>query len=89
MEIKQSNPFSKATIRQSLNETDMEVYKVQIDEDMATKALYKNERNITLDDYEEYQILQFQNFNFRVLTTPFINIGLDYLKKMFGWLTDE
>ena len=39
LEVKQSNQLAKATIRQALNETDMEVYKVQMDEDVITKAL--------------------------------------------------
>ena len=58
LEVKQSNQLAKATIRQALNETDMEVYKVQMDEDVITKALYKIKKNIPLDDYEAYHRIQ-------------------------------
>ena len=53
MEINQSNILAKASIRQSLNETDMEVYQMQMDQESITKALYKIEKGTPLDDYEE------------------------------------
>ena len=48
LEVKQSNQLAKATIRQALNETDMEVYKVQMDDDVITKALYKIKKTFPL-----------------------------------------
>ena len=48
-ELNQSNTLAKASIRQSLNETDMEVYQMQMDKEIITEALYKVEKNITLD----------------------------------------
>ena len=48
LEVKQSNQLAKATILQALNETDMEVYKVQMDEDVITKALYKIKKTFPL-----------------------------------------
>ena len=45
LEVKQSNQLAKAEIRQALNVTDMEVYKVQMEEDIIAKALYKINKN--------------------------------------------
>ncbi|MGY8966212.1 MAG: hypothetical protein ACKVHJ_03330, partial [Flavobacteriales bacterium] len=60
LEVKQSNQLAKAEIRQALNVTDMEVYKVQMEEDIIAKALYKINKNLPIDDYEEYQLNEFQ-----------------------------
>ncbi len=43
IELQQSNQLAKATIRQALNETDMEIYRVQMDEEIIKPDLYKNE----------------------------------------------
>jgi hypothetical protein len=78
LEVKQSNQLAKAEIRQALNVTDMEVYKVQMEEDIIAKALYKINKNIPIDDYEEYQLNEFQKFNFRDFDNSFYQyrIGL-------------
>jgi hypothetical protein len=78
LEVKQSNQLAKAEIRQALNVTDMEVYKVQMEEDIIAKALYKINKNIPIDDYEEYQLDEFQRFNFRDFDNSFYQyrIGL-------------
>ena len=78
LEVKQSNQLAKAEIRQALNVTDMEVYKVQMEEDIIAKALYKINKNIPIDDYEEYQLNEFQRFNFRDFDNSFYQyrIGL-------------
>ena len=78
LEVKQSNQLAKAEIRQALNVTDMEVYKVQMEEDIIAKALYKTNKNIPIDDYEEYQLDEFQRFNFRDFDNSFYQyrIGL-------------
>lgn len=78
LEVNQSNTLAKATIRQSLNETDMEVYKMRMDQEAITRAHYKIENNLPLDKYEEYMIIQFQKFNFRDFDNSFYqyNIGL-------------
>ena len=98
LEVKQSNQLAKATIRQALNETDMEVYKVQMDEDVITKALYKIKKNITLDDYEAYQVNEFQTFNFRDFDNSFYqyiiglfeeNVWLAYRRIIKSLLKDQ
>ena len=78
LEVKQSNQLAKAEIRQALNVTDMEVYKVQMEEDIIAKALYKINKNLPIDDYEEYQLNEFQKFNFRDFDSSFYQyrIGL-------------
>jgi hypothetical protein len=78
LEVKQSNQIAKSEIRQALNVTDMEVYKVQMEEDIIAKALYKINKNIPIDDYEEYQLNEFQKFNFRDFDNSFYQyrIGL-------------
>jgi len=65
LEVNQSNILAKASIRQSLNETDMDVYEMSMDKDAITRALYKIDNDLPLDDYEQYMIIQFQTFNFR------------------------
>ena len=65
LDVNQSNTLAKASIRQSLNETDMEIYQMQMDKGIITKALYKIEKNIPIDDYEEFMVVRFQTFNFR------------------------
>jgi hypothetical protein len=78
LEVKQSNQLAKAEIRQALNVTDMEVYKVQMEEDIIAKALYKINKNLPIDDHEEYQLNEFQKFNFRDFDNSFYQyrIGL-------------
>ena len=78
LEVNQSNQLAKAEIRQALNVTDMEVYKVQMEEDIIAKALYKINKNLPIDDYEEYQLNEFQKFNFRDFDNSFYQyrIGL-------------
>ena len=65
IELQQSNQLAKATIRQALNETDMAIYRVQMDEEIIPLALYKNDHNLPLDDYEEYNLNLYNTFNFR------------------------
>ena len=64
LEVNQSNILAKASIRQSLNETDMDVYKMRMDKEAITRAHYKMDNNLPLDEYEQYMIIQFQTFNF-------------------------
>ena len=40
VQINQSNQVAKATIRQSLNETDMQIYTITIDQNALAKADY-------------------------------------------------
>ena len=40
IQINQSNQVAKATIRQSLNETDMQIYTITIDQNALAKADY-------------------------------------------------
>ena len=65
LEVNQSNILAKASIRQSLNETDMDVFKMQMDKEVITKALYKIDKGLPLDEYEEYMVIEFQTYNFR------------------------
>ena len=78
LEVNQSNTLAKASIRQSLNETDMDVYKMRLDKEAITRAHYKIDKNLPLDDYEKYMITQFQSFNFRDFDNSFYQyrIGL-------------
>ena len=43
----------------------MDVYEMSMDKDAITRALYKIDNDLPLDDYEQYMIIQFQTFNFR------------------------
>ncbi|MCH1517935.1 MAG: hypothetical protein L7T62_04895, partial [Flavobacteriaceae bacterium] len=76
--VNQSNTLAKASIRQSLNETDMDVYKMRLDKEAITRAHYKIDVNLPLDHYEKYMITQFQAFNFRDFDNSFYQyrIGL-------------
>ncbi|MGY8982309.1 MAG: hypothetical protein ACKVJ9_07730 [Cytophagales bacterium] len=78
IEAKQSNQLAKATIRQALNETDMEIYRVQMDEEIIPYALYKNDNNLPLDGYEQYNVNLYNMFNFRDFDNSFYQyrIGL-------------
>ena len=78
LEVNQSNILAKASIRQSLNETDMDVYEMRMDKEAITRAHYKIDNNLPLDEYEKYMIIQFQTFNFRDFDNSFYQyrIGL-------------
>ena len=78
LEVNQSNTLAKASIRQSLNETDMDVYEMRMDKEVITRAFYKIDNNLPLDEYEEYMIILFQTFNFRDFDNSFYQyrIGL-------------
>jgi hypothetical protein len=78
LEVNQSNTLAKASIRQSLNETDMDVYEMRMDKEAITRAYYKIDNDLLLDEYEEYMIIQFQTFNFRDFDNSFYQyrIGL-------------
>lgn len=71
LEVNQSNQLAKSTIRQALNVSDMEIWKVQMEEDVIAKSLHKLKKDIKLTDYEEYQVILFQNFNFRDFDNSF------------------
>ena len=49
----------------------MEIWKVQMEEDVIAKSLHKIKKDIKLTDYEEYQVILFQNFNFRDFDNSF------------------
>jgi phosphate starvation-inducible protein PhoH len=51
-QINQENQVAKATIRQSLNETDMQVFAITMDQSILTKADYKLTKGEALNDYE-------------------------------------
>ena len=78
IEANQSNQLAKATIRQALNETDMEIYRVQLDEEIIPHALYKNDNNLPLNDYEQYNVNLYNVYNFRDFDNSFYQyrIGL-------------
>ena len=78
IEANQSNQLAKATIRQALNETDMEIYRVQMDEEIIPHALYKNDNNLPLNDYEQYNVNLYNVYNFRDFDNSFYQyrIGL-------------
>lgn len=78
IQINQSNQVAKATIRQSLNETDMQIYTITIDQNALAKADYKLAKGELLNDYEEYQLEKYREFNFRDFDNSFyqFQIGL-------------
>ena len=78
IEANQSKQLAKATIRQALNETDMEIYRVQMDEEIIPHALYKNDNNLPLNDYEQYNVNLYNVYNFRDFDNSFYQyrIGL-------------
>lgn len=76
LEVNQSNTLAKASIRQSLNETDMNVWEMRMDKEVITAAHYKIDNQIPLDDYEQYMIIQFQTYNFRDFDNSFYQYRL-------------
>jgi hypothetical protein len=76
LEVNQSNTLAKASIRQSLNETDMDVYEMRMDKEAITRAHYKIDTDLPLDDYEQYMMIQFQTFNFRDFDNSFYQYRL-------------
>ena len=78
IQINQSNQVAKATIRQSLNETDMQIYTITMDQNALAKADYKLAKGELLNDYEEYQLEKYREFNFRDFDNSFyqFQIGL-------------
>ena len=53
----------------------MEVYKVQMEE-------YKINKNIPINDYEEYQLNHFQRFNFRNFDNSFYQYRVPYISAL-------
>ena len=60
LEVSQSNQLAKSTIRQALNVSDMELWKIMLEEDVIAKSLFKIDNNLKLTKYEEYQVELFQ-----------------------------
>jgi hypothetical protein len=54
----------------------MDVYEMSMDKDAITRALYKIDNDLPLDDYEQYMIIQFQTFNFRDFDNSFYQYRL-------------
>tara|TARA_B110000914_G_C15339382_1_gene388497 strand:+ start:383 stop:766 length:384 start_codon:yes stop_codon:yes gene_type:complete len=77
-QINQENQVAKATIRQSLNETDMQVFAITMDQSILTKADYKLTKGEALNDYEKHQLEKYREFNFRDYDNSFYQyqIGL-------------
>ncbi|MGB0294310.1 MAG: hypothetical protein ACPGAO_05735 [Flavobacteriaceae bacterium] len=71
LEVNTYNKLSKASIRQSLNETDMEVGKMHLDQEVIVQARYKLARNQELTDFEEYMMIEYQSFNYRDFDNSF------------------
>ena len=78
VQINQSNQVAKATIRQSLNETDMQIFTITIDQNTLAKADYKLAKGEKLNDYENHQLEKYREFNFRDFDNSFYQyqIGL-------------
>ena len=78
IQINQSNQVAKATIRQSLNETDMQIYAITMDQPSLSKADYKLKKGKELNDYEKYQLIKYREYNFRDYDNSFYQyqIGL-------------
>jgi len=71
LEVNTYNKLSKASIRQSLNETDMEVGKMHLNQEVIVQARYKLARNQELTDFEEYMMIEYQSFNYRDFDNSF------------------
>jgi hypothetical protein len=65
LEVSQSNQLAKSTIRQALNVSDMELWKIMLEEGVIAKSLFKMDNNLKLTKYEHYQVELFQTVNFR------------------------
>ena len=78
IQINQSNQVAKATIRQSLNETDMQIYAITMDQPSLAKADYNLKKEKKLNDYEKYQLIKYREYNFRDYDNSFYQyqIGL-------------
>ena len=85
IEANQSNQLAKATIRQALNETDMEIYRVQMDEEIIPHALYKNDNNLPLNDYEQYNVNLYNVYNFRDFDNSFYQYRIGLFERS-DWL---
>jgi len=60
----------------------MEVYKVHMEEYKIKKVIYKKNKNIPINDYKEYQLNDFQRFNFRNFDNSFYQYRVPYISTL-------
>lgn len=66
VQINQSNHLAKATVRQTINDNDVEFLKSYLDQTVVPIANYKLNTGDMLSDYEKQQIIWQQHINFRI-----------------------
>ena len=66
IQINQSNHLAKATVRQTINDNDIEFLKSYLDSKIVPLANYKLSTGQNLSEYEQQQIIWQQHINFRI-----------------------
>ena len=66
IQINQSNHLAKATVRQTINDNDIEFLKSYLDFKIVPLANYKLSTGQNLSEYEQQQIIWQQHINFRI-----------------------
>lgn len=80
IEINQSNAIAKATVRQTINDNDVEYLETFLDQKVVPKANHKLNLGEELSPYEAQQLIWQQHINFRVFDNgyyQFLNGLLD------------
>lgn len=66
IQINQSNHLAKATVRQTINDNDIEFLKSYLDTKIVPLANHKLSTGQNLSEYEKQQIIWQQHINFRI-----------------------
>jgi len=66
IEVNQSNLLARATVRQTINDNDVEYLETFLNSDVIPLANYKLKSGETLSKYEAQQIIWQQHINFRI-----------------------
>ena len=66
IQINQSNHLAKATVRQTINDNDIEFLQSYLDEQVIPVANHKLNTGQELSEYEQQQIIWQQHINFRI-----------------------
>ena len=66
IQTNQSNHLAKATVRQTINDNDIDFLKSYLDPEVVPKANHKLIMGHELSEYEKQQIIWQQHINFRI-----------------------
>lgn len=66
IEVNQSNMLARATVRQTINDNDVEYLETFLDSNIVPIANYKLKNGEKLSEYEAQQIIWQQHINFRI-----------------------